>query len=135
MKNQQEYRKYLTSIFIVSLIKYHLQSIFFIYLFLDAPKLLTNVRTFTGSRNIDVLLQCSSIANPPAAIFWLDENKQEIDNPQHYKIKTINQSSTLSFSIVGDRHFIEKKNHRKFSYFSFHKNIHPLFFIVEVIIR
>lgn len=79
------------------------------YLFLDAPKLLTNVRTFTGSRNIDVLLQCSSIANPPAAIVWLDENKQEIDNPQHYKIKTINQSSTLSFSIVGDRHFIEKK--------------------------
>jgi hypothetical protein len=105
------------------------------YLFLDAPKLLTNVRTFTGSRNIDVLLQCSSIANPPAAIVWLDENKQEIDNPQHYKIKTINQSSTLSFSIVGDRHFIEKKNHRKFSYFSFHKNIHPLFFIVEVIIQ
>jgi hypothetical protein len=82
--------------------------------FLDAPKLLTNVRTFAGSRSIDVLLQCSSIANPPAAIVWLDNNKQEIDNSQYYKIKTINQSSTLSFSIVGKFYFIEKKNLKNF---------------------
>ena len=70
--------------------------------FLDAPKLITNVRTFSGSRTIDVLLQCSSVANPSGPIVWLDDNKQEIDNPQYYKIKTMNHSSTLSFSIVND---------------------------------
>jgi hypothetical protein len=67
---------------------------------LDPPKLITNVRTFSGSKSIDVFLQCSSIANPPASIIWLDNNKQEINNPDIYNIKIINQSSTLSFSIV-----------------------------------
>ncbi len=79
--------------------KNRFQSIFEV-LFLDAPTLITTIRTLTGSRSIDVLLQCLAIANPPASISWLDENKQEINNPHTYNIKTINQSSTLSFSVV-----------------------------------
>jgi hypothetical protein len=72
----------------------------FLIFFLDSPKLITNVRTFTGSRSIDVLLQCLSISNPSASIIWLDDNKHEINNPDIYNIKTINQSSSLSFSVV-----------------------------------
>ncbi|CAF5125216.1 unnamed protein product, partial [Rotaria sp. Silwood1] len=29
------------------------------------PKLTTNIRTFTGSNSIDVLLHCTSVSNPP----------------------------------------------------------------------
>jgi hypothetical protein len=80
--------------------KNNFESIFFLSFFLDAPKLTTNVRTLTGSRSIDVFLQCSSIANPSASIIWFDDNKQEINNSHIYNIKTINQSSILSFSVV-----------------------------------
>ncbi|CAF0756451.1 unnamed protein product [Rotaria sp. Silwood1] len=64
------------------------------------PKLTTNIRTFTGSNSIDVLLHCTSVSNPPAPITWLDNNKQQIiNNSTIYDIKTIDQSSTLSFSV------------------------------------
>jgi len=62
--------------------------------------LITTVRAFTGSRSIDVLLQCSSIANPPGTIVWLDQDKEEINNSNLYTIKTNDQSSTLTFSVV-----------------------------------
>ncbi|CAF1169112.1 unnamed protein product [Rotaria sordida] len=69
------------------------------------PKLTTNVRTFTGSRSIDVLIHCASIANPPASIIWLDNNKQSIINDSNiYNIKKVDQSSTLSFSVYPQRH-------------------------------
>ncbi|UJR35712.1 hypothetical protein I4U23_028462 [Adineta vaga] len=64
-----------------------------------SPKLITNVRTYTRTRSIDVILQCSSIANPAAPIIWLDDTKQELNNSHIYDIKTINHSSTLSFSV------------------------------------
>lgn len=68
------------------------------------PKIITSVRAFTGSRSIEVFLQCSSIANPPGTIVWLDQEKQEIDNSNLYNIKTTDQSSTLSFAVFPQGH-------------------------------
>ncbi len=70
-----------------------------ILILLDPPKLTTNVRTVIGVKIIEVFLECLSIANPLASIFWLDNDQQEITDYQFYTIKTDNQSSILSFSI------------------------------------
>jgi hypothetical protein len=72
---------------------------YYILILLDPPKLTTNVRTLIGAKNIEVFLECLSIANPLSSIFWLDNNQQEITDYEFYTIKTDNQSSILSFSI------------------------------------
>ena len=72
--------------------------------FSDPPKLVTNVRALAGSRSIDVFLQCSSIANPPSSIVWLDDNEQNIHDEHFYSIKNSNESSLLSFTVFPHSH-------------------------------
>lgn len=57
-----------------------------------------------GSRSIDVFLECLSEANPTSTITWLDGNRQEINDYNFYTIKTINQSSILSFSVFSNEY-------------------------------
>lgn len=83
---------------------------------LDPPKVITNLRTFTGSRSIDILLECSSISNPPGSIIWLDDQREEIHpDQQPYTIKVTNQSSALSFSVVCDHFDCHWRHLRLFS--------------------
>ncbi|CAF1247805.1 unnamed protein product [Adineta ricciae] len=68
------------------------------------PKLTTNTQTYTRAKRIDIIIQCSSIANPPASILWLDDTKRELNHSHIYDIKTINHTSTLSFSVFPYEH-------------------------------
>ncbi|CAF1446434.1 unnamed protein product [Adineta steineri] len=63
------------------------------------PTIKTNVRTLIGSKNIEVFIECLSIANPSPSIIWFDDNRQEIADHRLYTIKYENQSSILSFLI------------------------------------
>jgi hypothetical protein len=74
------------------------------FIVLDPPKIITNVRTLTGSKSINVFLECSSVGNPLPSIVWLDDNRQEINTYHSYTIKTTNQSSILSFSVYPSGH-------------------------------
>lgn len=51
-------------------------------------------------RTIDVHLQCSSISNPPSSILWLDDQRRSIPETSIYTMKTSNQTSDLSFTVV-----------------------------------
>lgn len=73
---------------------------------LDPPKIITNLRTFTGMRTIDVHLQCSSISNPPGSILWLDDQHLPIRDASIYTIRQSNQTSDLVFSVVNGRLFL-----------------------------
>lgn len=70
----------------------------------DPPKIITNVRALTGSRSIDVFLECSSLANPLPSIIWLDDNEQNIHEQHFYTVKTTNESSFLSFTVFPHSH-------------------------------
>ncbi len=73
-------------------------------MFVDPPKITTTVRTSTGSKGIDIFIECSSIANPSPSISWFDDNQQEIHNYHSYTIKNDKQSSILSLSVFSNEH-------------------------------
>ncbi|CAF2984801.1 unnamed protein product [Rotaria socialis] len=68
------------------------------------PKLSHNVQTFTGTKSIEILIQCSSTSNPPTSIVWLDHNREQLYNSTIFSIKTMNQSSILSFFAYPQKH-------------------------------
>lgn len=100
----------------------------------DAPQLVINIRKFTGTRTIDILLQCSSISNPPATISWLDEHRHPIEDSSTYKIKVTNQSSTLSFIVVRARLNFRRTTTND-SITSLHKIFFLSFITVTVVIQ
>ena len=70
----------------------------------DPPKIITHIRTLTKKRNIDVRIECSSIANPSPTISWFDENQQELVDSSLYTIEKNNHSSMLLFSVYSKEH-------------------------------